>query len=59
MLDDDWEEDQEMDEMWSDDPEDELDCLNCGMCESCIDRSIEHAREMEDIYDESRHSGTD
>ena len=33
------------------DPEATLpeDCLNCGMCQSCIERSIEAAREMNDL----------
>lgn len=26
----------------------EEDCLNCGMCESCIERSISFAQEMND-----------
>lgn len=31
-------------EEWADD---KPDCLNCGMCESCIERSIATAEEME------------
>lgn len=31
-----------------DDPP-EVDCLNCGYCEWCIERSIEFAREMNDV----------
>lgn len=34
------------DEDFEDEADD--DCMECGYCESCIDRSIEYAREMND-----------
>ncbi len=40
-----WEEEPPLDDESDDEPTDRG-CLNCGMCESCIDRSIAHAEEM-------------
>ncbi len=30
-----------------DEPRGETDCLDCGVCESCIDRSMDHAEDHE------------
>lgn len=39
-----------LDELREDDEPDPDDCLDCGMCEWCIDRTISHAEERSGLW---------